>query len=66
MTASKFAKNHGLKSLNQVCSITGRNKATLINWFNNEPDLFEVVVLGCVFKIKFGSQYSKAIEVFGK
>jgi len=64
MTASRYIKNNGLKSLKQVCSITGRNRATLINWFNNDKELFDTVVLGCVFKVNFGGQYKVAVDIF--
>ena len=52
MTASKQAKELGLKSLTQVSKLTGQSPQTLINWFNDKPDLFEVVLLGCVAKGK--------------
>ncbi len=52
MTPSKQAKELGLKSLTQVSELTGQSLQTLTNWFNNKPELFEVVLLGC--KAKFG------------
>ena len=59
MTASKQAKEAGLKSLSQVRDMLGTNKnghpivstQTLNNWHNNKPELFEVVLLGCVAKL---------------
>ena len=58
-TASKQAKELGLKSLKQVKGMLGTNKnghpmvsdQTLINWFNDKPELFEVVLLGCKAKL---------------
>lgn len=47
MTASKQAKDLGLKSLKQVTDITGKGKGTLINWHKDEPGLFLAVILGC-------------------
>ena len=47
MTASKQAKELGLKSLTQVSELTGQSLQTLTNWFNDKPELFEVVLLGC-------------------
>jgi hypothetical protein len=60
MTASKQAKKAGLKSLTQVRDLLGTNKSgnpmvscqTLNNWHNNKPELFEVVLLGCVSKLE--------------
>jgi hypothetical protein len=53
MTASKKAKELGLKSLAQVSELTGQSPQTLINWFNDKPELFNIVLLGCVIqKIK--------------
>ncbi len=48
MTASDKAKNKGLKSLKEVCDLTGVSFQTLNNWSNDKPELFEVVLLGCV------------------
>ena len=48
MTASKQAKELGLKSLTQVGELTGQSLQTLTNWFNDKPLLFNVVLLGCV------------------
>tara|TARA_R110002020_G_scaffold100611_1_gene237702 strand:- start:153 stop:317 length:165 start_codon:yes stop_codon:yes gene_type:complete len=47
MTASKQAKELGLKSLTQVSDMTGQSAQTLTNWFYNKPYLFEIVLLGC-------------------
>ena len=47
MTASKQAKELGLKSLTQVSELTGQSLQTLTNWFNHKPKLFNVVLLGC-------------------
>ncbi len=48
MTASKQAKSAGLKSLAQVEQITGVSPQTLINWSKNKPQLFRIVIAGCV------------------
>ncbi len=53
MTASKQAKELGLKSLTQVSELTGQSLQTLTNWFNDKPELFEVVLLGCVSKLDY-------------
>jgi len=51
MTASKQAKELGLKNLTQVSELTGKSLQTLTNWFNDKPELFEVVLLGCAAKL---------------
>jgi len=51
-TPSKQAKELGLKSLTQVSELTGQSLQTLTNWFNDKPELFEVVLLGCKSKVK--------------
>lgn len=47
MTASEDAKAAGLKNLAEVSEMTKTSPQTLINWYNNKPELFEMVVLGC-------------------
>lgn len=49
MTASQQAKAAGLKSLLQVQQLTGQSAQTLINWHRDKPELFHVVVAGCVY-----------------
>lgn len=51
MTPSKQAKELGLKTLTQVSELTGQSPQTLINWFHNKPELFDVVLLGCKSKL---------------
>ncbi len=56
MTASEQAKAAGLKSLAQVSKMMGANKnghplvsqQTLRNWQRDKPELFKVVIAGCV------------------
>ena len=52
MTASKQAKELGLKSLTQVSELTGQSLQTLTNWYNDKPELYEVVLLGCLVKVQ--------------
>ena len=52
VTASKRAKDFGLKSLNQMSDLTGRSPQTLINWYRNQPMFFDVVLLGCKAKLE--------------
>jgi hypothetical protein len=51
MTAAKKSKELGLKSLTQVSQLTKQSPQTLTNWFNDKPELFDVVLLGCVAKL---------------
>ena len=48
MTAARQAKAAGLKSLAQVSEMTGVSRQTLENWFKNKPDLFAIVLAGCL------------------
>lgn len=52
MTASKKAKELGLKSLAQITGLTGVSTQTLDNWFKNKPRLFEIVCLGVKAKLE--------------
>lgn len=47
LTASAMAKAVGLPSLNYVSEKTGINAQTLINWRNNRPLLWSVILAGC-------------------
>ncbi len=59
MKASEAAKKHGLKNLSEVAKLTGKSLQTLINWQNNNPRLFEIVVLGSKKKKEL-EDYAKA------
>ena len=50
MKPSEQCKSAGLKSLSELAEITKKPVQTLINWSNESPDLFEIVVLGAVLK----------------
>ena len=45
---SQQAKAAGLKSLRQVAQITKQSEQTLSNWHKHKPDLFRIVLLGCL------------------
>jgi hypothetical protein len=47
-TASKYAKEAGLKSLAEAVRMTGRSADTLTRWHKDMPDLFRVVIIGCL------------------
>ena len=48
MTASRQAKAQGLKSLAQVSQMTGQDVEKLIRWAKDRPELFKIILLGCV------------------
>lgn len=52
LTPAKQAKQRGLKSLKQVTELTGQSKETLGNWSKHKPQLFDVVLTGCIEKLK--------------
>lgn len=54
MTPSQLAKSSGLKSLTEVSQLTGVSLQTLTNWHRYKPDLFTVVISGCMSKKKCG------------
>lgn len=51
-TASERAKDLGIKNLKEVSELSGVSTQNLNNWLDKKPDLFEVVLLGCVEKKK--------------
>lgn len=53
MTPSQQAKAAGLKSLTQVKDLTGISLNTLTNWHRDRPQLFEVVIEGCISKLQY-------------
>ena len=52
MTPSQQAKAAGLKNLLQVQQLTGQSAQTLTNWHRDKPELFKIVLLGCVAILK--------------
>lgn len=52
MTASEKAKQHGLRNLAEVASLTKTSFQTLNNYHKNKPDLFEIILIGCAEKSK--------------
>ena len=54
MTPAQTIKHHGLKSLTQVSELTGQSAQTLINWHKHKPQLFKIVILGCIAKLHPG------------
>jgi len=52
MTPSQQAKAAGLKNLLQVQQLTGQSAQTLTNWHRDKPELFKIVLLGCLASLK--------------
>jgi len=52
MTASEYAKSHGLKNLTQVALMLSVTTQCLRNWHKLNPERFEIVLLGCVSKLE--------------
>jgi hypothetical protein len=52
MNASAEAKVAGLKSLSQVMELTGVPRRTLVDWANNRPRLFKIIIGGCLQVVK--------------
>jgi hypothetical protein len=52
MTPSRQAKAAGLKNLTQVSVTTGASLNTLTNWHRHKPELFRIVLKGCLTELK--------------
>ncbi len=50
MTPSQQAKAQGFKSLAQVAELSTVKRRTLENWHKDKPELFDIVLLGCLAK----------------
>jgi hypothetical protein len=48
MSPSKEAKEAGLKNMIELSAISNKPRKTLENWYKSNPQLFKVVVAGCV------------------
>lgn len=48
ISPSQQAKIMGLKNLKQVSNMTDTSLHTLINWHRDKPELFKIVLLGCL------------------
>ena len=51
-TASKQAKAAGLKSLSQASEISTLSHSELTKMYKSNPELFKIVILGCVQSLK--------------
>lgn len=50
MTASETAKAAGLASLKELSGMIKKPSQTLINWYNDAPELFDLVVKGAAVR----------------
>lgn len=50
MTPSEQCKQAGLESLKEAVIISSVSERTLINWHKKKPQLFDVVIAGCLVK----------------
>ena len=53
MSPSRQAKKVGLKNLKQVSEMTGQSIQTLSNWCKDKPELFDIVLFGCLAQIEW-------------
>lgn len=53
VTPSQHAKILGLKNLTQVSQITGTSLNTLTNWHRDKPELFRIVLKGCISELTY-------------
>ncbi len=52
MTSAKAAKQAGLSSLVQASRMINKSVQTLDNWHKDNKALFDIVILGCLEKLK--------------
>ena len=50
MTPAKKVKSCGLTGLDEMSKLSTRPVSTLTTWFTTKPELFDVVLSGCVVK----------------
>jgi hypothetical protein len=50
MTPAKKVKSCGLTGLDEMSKLSTRPISTLTTWFTTKPELFDVVLSGCVNK----------------
>lgn len=51
-TPSTQAKAAGLKRLADVAKMTGVSRQTLTNWSTEKPELFDIILAGCLAKLR--------------
>lgn len=48
-SAASLARSFGFRKLTEVSEMTGISRKTLTNWAVSRPELFRVVLLGCLY-----------------
>ena len=65
MTPAQQAKAAGLKNLTQVSKSVRKSLNTLTNWHRDAPELFKIVLLGCMASLKrTGAENKKEAKLF--
>jgi AcrR family transcriptional regulator len=57
MTAAERSWQEAGLTLAEVSRISGVQRATLNNWYRNKPELFGIVLLGCIVKSRGDANY---------
>ena len=63
MTASKEAKEIGLKGLQEMADLVGVPRGTLNKWYTSRPKLFRVLLLTAII-IKHGDTAIELLQKF--
>ena len=62
MSASKTAKRAGLSSLREMSQISNVSERCLYNWYNDNQQLFIIILSGCVDYKELQKQFCDAAE----
>ena len=60
MTPGKKAKSAGINGMIEMGQLANKAKSTLEGWYHTNPELFNVVLSGCVVK-KLNAAISKEV-----
>jgi len=50
LTPAKKSKSCGLSGMDEMSRLANKPKSTLADWFKTNPELFDVVLSGCITK----------------
>lgn len=50
-SASKYVKQQGLSSIQQMAKLCGRHHNTLDEWYASDPAFFDILLAGCLLKL---------------
>lgn len=48
MKPTEYLKNTPFKSLREIAQYTGEPKSTLVHWFNERPNRFDLILRGAI------------------